>query len=96
VLQEVLQGIKDDGILARVREGFMALPLIAPALETETFHHAAGIYRTGRRLGHTIRSSVDCLIAAIAIENKITVWHRDRDFAAIAKFTDLRVTGEYT
>jgi predicted nucleic acid-binding protein len=34
-----------------------------------------------------IRSSADCLIAAIAIANGIPVWHRDRDFATIARFT---------
>jgi predicted nucleic acid-binding protein len=32
---------------------------------------------------------VDCLIAAIAIDRKIPVWHRDRDFTAIAQYTDL-------
>jgi predicted nucleic acid-binding protein len=29
------------------------------------------------------------LIAAIAIENAIPVWHRDRDFEAITRFTPL-------
>jgi predicted nucleic acid-binding protein len=32
---------------------------------------------------------VDCLIAAIAIEHQVPVWHRDRDFTAIARFTAL-------
>jgi predicted nucleic acid-binding protein len=49
------------------------------------------MYRSGRRRGLTIRSSADCLIAAIAIENRVPVWHKDRDFAAIATFTDLAV-----
>jgi predicted nucleic acid-binding protein len=40
----------------------------------------------------TIRSSADCLIAAIAIANSIPVWHRDRDFSAIAKFTALETS----
>jgi predicted nucleic acid-binding protein len=40
---------------------------------------------------HTIRSSTDCLIAAIAIQNDVPVWHKDRDFTVIAKFTRLRV-----
>jgi predicted nucleic acid-binding protein len=34
---------------------------------------------------------VDCLIAAIAIENGVPIWHRDRDFGAIARYTGLRV-----
>ncbi len=41
---------------------------------------------------HTIRSSTDCLIAAIAIRNGVPVWHRDRDYDVIAKFTALRAT----
>jgi predicted nucleic acid-binding protein len=32
---------------------------------------------------------VNCLIAAIAIENRVPVWHRDRDFTAIARYTTL-------
>jgi predicted nucleic acid-binding protein len=56
----------------------------------ETFLAAAAIYRDGRRRGYTIRSTVDCLIAAVAVENGASVWHRDRDFDAIARFTNLR------
>jgi predicted nucleic acid-binding protein len=53
---------------------------------------AAEIYREGRRKGHTIRSTTDCLIAAIAIENGVPMWHRDRDYDAIAKYTPLRIS----
>jgi predicted nucleic acid-binding protein len=38
-----------------------------------------------------IRSSIDCLIAAVRVENSIPVWHRDRDFTAIARYTALEV-----
>ena len=30
-------------------------------------------------------------VAAIALENDATVWHRDRDFDNIAQFTNLKV-----
>jgi predicted nucleic acid-binding protein len=53
------------------------------------FVAAAEIYRQGRRRGITIRSSTDCLIAAIAIDYGIPVWHRDRDFRAISRYTAL-------
>jgi len=53
------------------------------------FFSAAEIYRQGRRRAITIRSSVDCLIAAIAIDHGIAVWHRDRNFSAIARYTGL-------
>jgi predicted nucleic acid-binding protein len=53
------------------------------------FASATEIYRQGKRQGITIRSSTDCLIAAIAIDQGIPVWHRDRDFGAIARYTGL-------
>jgi len=59
-------------------------------LRWSTFLEGARIYQQGRRSGHTIRSSVDCLIAAIAIENDVPVWHRDRDFSNIASYTRLQ------
>jgi len=35
---------------------------------------------------------MDCLIAAIAIDNGVAIWHRDRDYDAIAKYTPLRIS----
>ena len=52
---------------------------------------AASIYRACRRIGHTVRSTNDCLIAAIAIRNDVPVLHRDRDYDVIAQITGLRV-----
>ena len=39
----------------------------------------------------TIRSMLDCLIAAVAIRQGIPVLHSDRDFDALARHTELRV-----
>jgi predicted nucleic acid-binding protein len=90
VLQEVLQGLRDDPSANVFRELFLTLPLLSNPLRADTFITASDIYRSGRRKGFAIRSSVDCLIAAIAIENQIPIWHRDRDFDVIARFTELR------
>jgi predicted nucleic acid-binding protein len=38
-----------------------------------------------------MRSSVGCLIAAIAIDKGLLVWHRDRDFDSIAQYTPLEI-----
>jgi predicted nucleic acid-binding protein len=91
VLQEVLQGLRQTPASNAFRLALLALPVISNPLPRSLFIEAAEIYRTGRAKGHTIRSSVDCLIAAIAIENHVSVWHRDRDFDAIGKFTSLRI-----
>jgi predicted nucleic acid-binding protein len=91
IVQELLQGLRPGGLSDRFGAAFLALPLLSDPLKSETFLHAAEIYRQGRRNGYTIRSSVDCLIAAIAIENRVPIWHRDRDFGAIARYTALEV-----
>jgi len=90
VVQEVLQGLRESRDAASFREAFLAVPVLSDPLPLRTFLEAAEIYRQGRRRGCTIRSSTDCLIAAIAIENNVPVWHKDRDFALIRDFTPLR------
>jgi predicted nucleic acid-binding protein len=90
VAQEVLQGLRDDPASEALREAFLALPVLSDPLPSASFWAAAEIYRLGRMKGYTIRSSVDCMIAAIAIDNGVPVWHKERDFEAIARFTSLR------
>src|SRR2546427_11285200 len=89
VLQEIFQGLKPGSASEEFRRDFLALPMLSAPVPLELFLDAADIYRQGRRKGVTIRSSVDCLIAAIAIENRVPVWHRDRDFTAISRYTPL-------
>ena len=42
-------------------------------------------------VGKTIRSPIDCIIAAICIEHEIELLHNDKDFNNIAQYTSLRV-----
>jgi predicted nucleic acid-binding protein len=90
ILQEVLQGLRDDPATESLRESLLALPVLSDPVPIALFLAAAEIYRLGRAKGYTIRSSTDCLIAAIAIENGVPVWHKDRDFEAVARYTSLR------
>lgn len=92
ILQEVIQGLRAGRDSAAFQVSLLALPCLSDPLPLGLFMDAAEIYREGRRKGHTIRSAVDCLIAAIAIENEVPIWHRDRDFDAIAKYTPLRIS----
>lgn len=50
------------------------------------------LYRTARRVGATVRSSVDCVIAACALRHDLVVLHDDRDFDAIARISPLKAT----
>jgi hypothetical protein len=92
IAQEVLQGMRSSPASDAFREAFLALPMLNNPLPVSLFLSAVDIYRLGRAKGYTIRSSTDCLIAAIAIENDIAVWHKDRDYDAIGRYTSLRTT----
>jgi hypothetical protein len=91
VIQEVLQGFRDESAFQRARTAMLALPIVESPLTEDVFLHAADLYRAGRRAGLTIRSGVDCLIAACAIRHDLEVLHDDRDYDAIAKISPLRV-----
>lgn len=95
VLQEIFQGLDQGPRAAEFRATMLEIPRIADPVPLEIFLQAAEIYGEGRRRGYTIRSTVDCLIAAVAIDNNATVWHRDRDFTTIARYTPLREISRY-
>ena len=90
VIQEVLQGFTAEPAFLRARESMLALPIVEAPLGHDVWLQAVDLYRSGRRLGLTIRSSVDCLIAACAIRHQLEVLHHDRDFDAIARVSPLR------
>ncbi len=90
IIQEVLQGFRDEGAYRRARDAMFALPLVESPLEASEFSEAVDLYRSARRNGLTIRSSVDCLIGSCAIRHDLEVLHRDRDYAAIARVSPLR------
>jgi predicted nucleic acid-binding protein len=90
VVQEVLQGFREEGAYRRARDAMLALPVVESPLDIDVVLAAAGLYRTARARGVTVRSSVDCLIAACALRHDLEVLHRDRDFDAIARVSPLR------
>ncbi|CAD7782239.1 MAG: Ribonuclease VapC15 [Candidatus Methanoperedenaceae archaeon GB37] len=88
ILTEVLQGIRKDSQFKKTRELFnnlLFLPMPYPV-----FLRAAEIYRSLRRKGITLRKSVDCMIASVAIENDIPLLHNDKDFKAIEEHCGLK------
>ncbi|TFG61152.1 MAG: PIN domain nuclease [Deltaproteobacteria bacterium] len=89
VLAEILQGIPSDAGFAKLRKVLSSFRRLRPASE-ETYVRAAGLYRTGRKRGVTIRSLIDCLIAAIAMEHGASVLHRDRDYERISEYSPLK------
>lgn len=90
VVQEVLQGFRDETAHRKARQAMYSLAIVDSPLEQEVFDAAIELYRAARRAGITIRSSVDCLIAASANRHGLEVLHRDRDYPALAKVSSLR------
>lgn len=90
VIQEVLQGFREERAYRQAREAMLNLPVVESPLSLGVFDGAVDLYRTARRRGVTVRSSVDCLIAACALRHDLEVVHRDRDYAAIASVSSLR------
>ena len=86
---EVLAGARDEDHLESLR-GTLARPVLLPTYRTD-YDDAAALYRRCRRQGATIRSLLDCLVAAVAIRNGVPVLYNDRDFDALARHTDLQV-----
>ena len=89
ILQELMQGCSGEGDASTIEKHFSPFIEIFP--QRATYRLAAKIYRDCRNSGFTIRSSVDCLIAACAIEHGCPVLHRDRDFSFIEKVFPLKV-----
>jgi predicted nucleic acid-binding protein len=90
VMQEVLQGFRDEMACARARESMQAMTVLESPLGLQVFLQAADLYRSARRAGYTVRSGVDCVIAACAIGHRAEVLHHDRDYDALAKVSSLR------
>jgi predicted nucleic acid-binding protein len=85
IYQEVLQGAKDEKQFNLLQEYLSTQRFIHPKNPVSTFQEAAAIYFRCRKKGLTIRSTLDCLIAQLAIENNLILIHNDKDFLNIHK-----------
>jgi predicted nucleic acid-binding protein len=85
ILQEVLQGARSAGEQKRLRRNLITQNYLLPLDPIDSYVAAAGIYAQCRWAGVTPRSTVDCLIAQIAIEHRVPLLHNDGDFDRIAR-----------
>jgi predicted nucleic acid-binding protein len=91
VIQEVLQGFRDESAYRAARDSMLALPIVESPAGESLFLEAASLYRSARNRGITVRSAVDCLIAACALRHDLTVLHSDRDYTLISEVAPLKV-----
>ena len=86
VLTEILQGIRYDRDFRRIKALLLDFPIFKPR-GIETYLKAAQIFRTCRKKAVTVRKTIDCIIAAVCIENNLTLLHKDRDYNLISSCT---------
>jgi len=90
IVQEVLQGFRDETAFRQARMAMLSFPIVDSPIPQNIFEEAIHLYRNARKNGFTVRSSVDCLIAASAIKHNLIVLHQDRDFPQLASISSLR------
>jgi predicted nucleic acid-binding protein len=84
---ELLQGARDEREWSVLEDYLKVQEYLEPS--PASWSAAARLYFELRRRGVTIRSTVNCLVAQIALEHEAGVLHRDRDFEAIARVRPL-------
>ena len=90
IFQEVLQGVKSITEYRKLLRYLGSQRFFHPKDPVDSYAQAAKIYFDCRRKGVTIRSTIDCLIAQIALENEVSVLHNDNDFDAMAEVIALK------
>lgn len=90
VLTEILQGIRDDALFEKIKNRLFEFPIFSPR-DIQTYIQASQIYRLCRKKGVPIRKTIDALIASMALENGLEVFHNDRDFDKISLCTGLKI-----
>jgi predicted nucleic acid-binding protein len=88
VLLELMLGADAPGRATTLRSLVTRGPFL-PVRGLETWESAASLWRAARSSGLTVRSSVDCLIAAVAVRDRTPLISHDRDFAALARVSPL-------
>ena len=79
ILCEVLQGIRSERRFAATRRALLKFEVFATG-GIDLAVAAARNYRKLRAKGHTVRRTVDCLIATFCLEHSHALLHNDRDF----------------
>jgi predicted nucleic acid-binding protein len=84
VVAEVFQGLRRELGREAIRRSFQDMVFLEPS-GIHLYLRAAELYRALRQRGTTVRSTVDCIIAAIAEDNGCDLLARDRDMDAILR-----------
>ena len=89
VLCEVLRGIPDPREHAVVKDVLLSFEVVTIG-GAELALEAADHYRALRRLGLTVRKTIDLLIGTYCIAKDCALLHSDRDFDPMTRYMGLR------
>ncbi len=92
ILTEVLQGFDSERDFDNARKMLTSLAIVELG-GTEIAIQAAKNFRALRRLGVTVRKTIDTVIATRCIESEFELLHDDRDFDAFVQHLGLRFVG---
>jgi predicted nucleic acid-binding protein len=90
ILCEVLQGVRDESTAVDVERQLLKLDVFESG-GIDLSRDAARNYRMLRSRGHTVRKTIDCLIATFCIREQHSLLHRDRDFDPFERILELSV-----
>lgn len=94
VMQEVVQGARDQDEWRALSRYFESQHIVgAPPA---AYRRAARIYYDCRRRGLTVRSASDCLIAQLALDERLFLVADDRDFKSICQVRPLKLVTSVT
>ncbi|MCK5675345.1 MAG: PIN domain nuclease [Spirochaetales bacterium] len=85
IFQEVLQGARNEEEYKKLKEYLETLDFYELTKGRSSYEEAAYLNFLCRRVGITVRSTIDLLIAQTAIEHAVPLLHNDSDFNNIAK-----------
>ena len=90
ILCEVLQGTQNERVFTRVLRELRKFEIFDTGGQ-ELAIAAARNFRALRQRGHTVRKTIDCLIATFCLRHGHSLLHRDRDFDHFEKLLGLIV-----
>jgi predicted nucleic acid-binding protein len=85
VVAEILQGLTRD--VSQIERYLSMWDMLEPR-GFATYREAAAIFRVARAKGTSL-TTIDTLIAAIALEHRATIFTLDKNFSRIARLTNL-------
>ena len=90
IVCELLQGVRDEAEATAVERELAKFEVFNTG-GLDLAKAAAQNYRVLRGRGHTVRKTIDCLIATFCLRDRHSLLHSDRDFDAFERLLNLSV-----